>query len=139
MALTRTVMRNEEVLVGLPKPETFERLVRALKEVGRVQSTEPGPCHMTGSIRSGHLGMNKATISVSVEQVDAKSSRARFSMSAQEGLIDQNTSGRALSRLLEVAQLPGQIDDTAVCPWCAETIKAEARVCRFCGRDVAAS
>jgi protein-disulfide isomerase len=23
-----------------------------------------------------------------------------------------------------------------VCPWCAETIKAAAIVCRFCGRDV---
>lgn len=27
--------------------------------------------------------------------------------------------------------------DTKQCPWCAETIKAAAVVCRFCGRDVA--
>lgn len=26
--------------------------------------------------------------------------------------------------------------DTRKCPHCAELIKAEARVCRFCGRDV---
>lgn len=26
--------------------------------------------------------------------------------------------------------------DTRDCPWCAETIKAAARVCRFCNRDV---
>lgn len=30
---------------------------------------------------------------------------------------------------------PAQSDERA-CPWCAETIKAAAVVCRFCGRDV---
>ena len=27
-------------------------------------------------------------------------------------------------------------EPTRVCPYCAETIKAQAKVCRFCGRDV---
>ena len=72
MALTRTVMRNEEILIGLPKQEAFQRLAGALRRVGRVKSTEPASCHMTGSLRSGHLGMNKATLSVSVEQVDTE-------------------------------------------------------------------
>ena len=26
--------------------------------------------------------------------------------------------------------------DTKICSHCAQTIKAEARICRFCGRDV---
>lgn len=25
--------------------------------------------------------------------------------------------------------------DTRACPWCAETIKKAAKICRFCGRD----
>ncbi len=30
---------------------------------------------------------------------------------------------------------PAQLDER-ICPWCAETIKAAAIICRFCGRDV---
>jgi hypothetical protein len=26
--------------------------------------------------------------------------------------------------------------DERSCPWCAETIKAAARICRFCGREL---
>lgn len=28
------------------------------------------------------------------------------------------------------------VADEAACPWCAETIKAAAKICRFCNRDV---
>lgn len=28
---------------------------------------------------------------------------------------------------------------TRVCPFCAETIKADAKVCRFCGRELPAA
>lgn len=34
-----------------------------------------------------------------------------------------------------LSELPSQ--STKKCPFCAETIKAEAKVCRFCGRDLA--
>ncbi len=40
---------------------------------------------------------------------------------------------KADSRILEAEQLR---DGGRRCPHCAEIIKAEARVCRFCGRDL---
>lgn len=51
---------------------------------------------------------------------------------------------RRIKELIEALQSRGAggMDDTAgdarSCPYCAETIKQAAKVCRFCGRDVAA-
>jgi hypothetical protein len=48
---------------------------------------------------------------------------------------------RRIKDLIEAAQtqhLPAKTDEgeTKVCPFCAETIKQAARVCRFCGREL---
>ena len=41
-----------------------------------------------------------------------------------------------LPSVTDVDDSHAAIGDTRACPWCAETIKAAAIICRFCGREV---
>ena len=48
---------------------------------------------------------------------------------------------RRIKELIEQLQArdvagPAPGGATRACPWCAETIQAAAKICRFCGRDV---
>jgi hypothetical protein len=51
-------------------------------------------------------------------------------------LIEQRQTAQYRPRSTAAAEVG---DDTRACPFCAETIKAKARVCRYCGRDVTAA
>lgn len=51
---------------------------------------------------------------------------------------DEEAHRRRLAEI-ELKQAAVQVHNTKECPFCAETIKEAAKVCRFCGKDIPSS
>jgi hypothetical protein len=57
---------------------------------------------------------------------------------AMQALVERYQTGQLRGAAGALASAP-DAGPTRVCPSCAETIKAGARVCRYCGRDLPAA
>jgi len=68
------------------------------------------------------------------ETILEQQERARYNVMARQAAAGGQ--GRATARPAASAQPDAPMDDTRECPYCAETIKARAKVCRFCGRSL---
>lgn len=102
MSLTRTTDHSEEIDIPMGFADAFDSLVAAYEEAGRVQSVQQKFGRVVGTVGSGHLNMNRATVTVIVKPIDDSDSRLMFKSSAQEGLIQQNTAAKAVTRILEM-------------------------------------
>jgi hypothetical protein len=142
MALTRTEVSQETLVVFRDADDVYHDIRSAFAEVGKIKTEDSAFRRVVGRIFSGTGRMNPATVTVTVRPVSATESHIDIQASAQEGLVKQHTAPRAISRLLEslgsanLPMTPPVDDDVRTCPWCAETIKIAAKICRYCGRDV---
>lgn len=101
MALTRTTDQKEQLSLPMPPTEAFAAVKAAYNKVGKIQSVQEKFRRITGSIGSGVWNMNKADVTVQIESDGDSASKIIIIASTQEGLISQNTAGKAISRLLE--------------------------------------
>ena len=101
MALTRTTQQEEELSVQMPFAEALKSVVEAFQRIGKVQSVQEKFGRVVGSVGSGALNMNKADVTIQVEPDGETKSTIKFTATAQEGLISQNTAAKAITRILE--------------------------------------
>ena len=105
MALTRTSQQEENLTVQINFDEAFLLLKNAYEKVGKIQSVQDGIGRITGRIGSGYLNMNGADVTINVKKIDNLTCEFRIIATAQEGLISQNTCGKAISRILDAVSL----------------------------------
>jgi exosome complex RNA-binding protein Rrp42 (RNase PH superfamily) len=101
MALTRTTEQHEELVVKMGVDEAFAASTAALAKVGKVQSSQKKFGRIVGKVRSGHMNMNRADITIRVEEIDGGGAKLIFDATAQEGLVSQNTAAKAITRVLD--------------------------------------
>jgi len=113
------------------------RIVRAAaSEVGKITEDQPAVGRIAVRARFG-LQAVKVRIQVT--------SQGDTSVVTFSGFSDDVWGGGArkvIDRLIAAVASrapkapPRQVDQEIECPWCAERIKAKARVCKHCQRDV---
>lgn len=101
MALTRTTQQQEELSVPMPFAAALKGVVEAFQRIGKVQTVQETFGRVVGSVGSGMLNMNKADVTIQVEPDGETKSTIKFTATAQEGLISQNTAAKAITRILE--------------------------------------
>lgn len=91
------------------------------------------------------LGYGTLNIQTAAEAGSTTIEKVARPMELKETILQRQQDGRhraaeGFDRAADSRAAPqdagGAANDTRECPFCAERIKARARVCRFCGRDV---
>ncbi len=91
------------------------------------------------------LGYGTLNIQTAAEAGSTTIEKVARPMELKETILQRQQDGRhraaeGFDRAADSRGAPqdagGAANDTRECPFCAERIKARARVCRFCGRDV---
>ena len=93
----------------------------------------------TQSLWGRMLGYGALSIQTAAEIGSATLDTVARPMILKETILEQQERARRYVMSRQAAPPTGDAqapDDTKECPYCAETIKARAKVCRFCGRTL---
>jgi uncharacterized membrane protein YdbT with pleckstrin-like domain len=94
----------------------------------------------TQSLWGRLLGYGALSIQTAAEIGSATLETVARPMILKETILEQQERARRYVMTRQAAPPTGDAgqapDDTKECPYCAETIKARAKVCRFCGRTL---
>ena len=83
------------------------------------------------------LGFGTLNIQTAAEAGSTTIENVARPMEVKEAILERQQRGRvAEDRRGSAPDAAGAGHETRECPFCAERIKARAKVCRFCGRDV---
>lgn len=104
MALTRTTQQEEILIIEVSYDEAFLKFKNAFAKVGKIQSFQETFGRITGSISSGILNMNKADVTINIKKIEDSISEIRIVATSQEGLVSQNTCGKAITRILDTIE-----------------------------------
>lgn len=127
------------------EPETF--VASRLTEGNRLFPTEIVVTdHAVMRRKRSWLSVNEESINLAnVASVTLRTgvlwSDIRIESTGGSGFIESHghskSDARRIKELIESLQSGGVTDDLVPCPHCAEPIRRAAKLCRFCGRDVA--
>ncbi len=88
----------------MTQADAFEKVVAAYGVIGKIKSQQNAFFRIEGKIGSGFGNMNLASVTVQVKRISDTSCTLVLDAIAKEGVINQNTAPKAVSRLLEAIQ-----------------------------------
>jgi hypothetical protein len=104
MSLIRGTEIHEEFELNMTQADAFEKVVAAYGVIGKIKSQQNAFFRIEGKIGSGFGNMNLASVTVQVKRISDTSCTLVLDAIAKEGVINQNTAPKAVSRLLEAIQ-----------------------------------